>query len=210
MRKERMDMTGMKIGKLKVIKHHPFIGQTKWECLCDCGKTSIVNASALRNGNTSSCGCGMYEKTAIRSTKHGMHDTRIYRIWAGMRSRCTNSSQKLYYRYGGRGIKFCERWKEFTNFYEDMKDGYEDHLTLDRIDTNGNYEKSNCKWSTRSEQGYNKVYNAKLTFKNQTKLRHEWAVLYGIKEETLRYRLSKGWDIETALTKDVIVRKINT
>lgn len=124
-----------------------------WECHCLCGNTTIVDIQALRSGNTTSCGC--YDKE--RRVKHGMHQSRIYRIWGDMKIRCDNPENKSYVTYGGRGITYQSSWSEFENFLEDMQEGYDDNLTLDRINPNGDYSKDNCQWVTKQEQGRNRT-----------------------------------------------------
>lgn len=120
-------------------------------CVCDCGTFRRVTCKNLNNGTSKSCGCSV--KTAAKT--HGMQGTQIYEIWASMKNRCTNPKKKDYKYYGGRGITVCEEWKNsFENFYKDMGDCPEG-MSLDRIDTNGNYELSNCKWSTKKEQSFN-------------------------------------------------------
>ena len=131
--------------------------------------------------------------------KHGMWGTRIYRIWGGMRTRCINPNSPDYKNYGGRGIKVCDRWRDFKNFYEDMKDGYKDNLTIDRINNNGNYELLNCKWRTVKQQSRNTRTNVFYKGKSQI----EWAEEKGINPGTLCERLKNGWSWEKALNTPV-------
>lgn len=152
MGRKAVDLTGLKTGRLTVIK---YFGKDKyshrlWECLCECGNTTIVCAGDLK-GHKQSCGC----LDRDRKTTHGMHKSRIYQIWTDMKSRIDNETHKHYSYYGGRGITYCERWKTFEGFYEDMCEGYLDNLTLDRIDSDGNYCKENCRWATHTTQQHN-------------------------------------------------------
>lgn len=145
-----IDMTGVKSGNLKVICRDGSKGRSAmWRCICDCGNIFSARGGAIRSGATTSCGC-------IRDTQlvtHGMYKTNTYSSWTHMKGRCDNKKFHQFSDYGGRGITYDERWKIFENFYTDMGDcpnGY----TLDRIDVNGDYNKENCKWSSRQEQSY--------------------------------------------------------
>lgn len=126
--------------------------------------------------------------------KHGMNGTRIYREWCHMRERCNSPKHKSFKHYGGRGIKVCDEWNEsFIPFYEwSINNGYNDELTLDRIDTNGNYEPSNCRWITNLEQQRNKSNNRFLEINGEIKTVSEWASMYNLDRHTIYYRLDKG------------------
>lgn len=147
-----IDLAGHKYGRLLVIKQAEIqdSARKKWECLCDCGKTTFVIGNDLRTKKTLSCGCYKVERTKATQTKHGRKGDKIYVIWSNMIARCTKDSPN----YSNRGIKVCDEWRVFENFLRDMGD-CPDGLSLDRIDVNGNYEPSNCRWATRSEQSQN-------------------------------------------------------
>lgn len=147
--KAKLELTGNRYGKLLVIGEYPekIVGRKKvnWECLCDCGKVIITNTANLERGLSQSCGC-------VR-TKHNGKGTRLYRIWAGMKDRCTNINGKYWARYGGRGIMICEEWKKDFTIFRDwaLSHGYEEHLTIDRIDNDKGYFPNNCQWLTLEE-----------------------------------------------------------
>ena len=191
-----VDLIGKKFSRLTVIKRmeNDKYHNTKWLCRCECGNEVVVYALALRSGDTCSCGC-------LRN-KHGLRKSRLYRIWQHIKERCYKPNTKCYNNYGGRGIKMYQEWlDDFMNFYEwAMSNGYKDDLTIDRIDVNGNYEPSNCRWVTQKVQARNTRVNNYITYNGETKCVAEWAEIYNIKPATLSYRLHHGWNIEKALT----------
>lgn len=157
------NIIGNKYERLKVIK---YIGNNKynrsvWECKCDCGKICIADKNVLQQGHKQSCGCLNHENHLFHPNRksHGKCGTRLYRIWKKMKSRCNNKNDIDYKKwYGSRGIKVCDEWQNnFLNFYNwAMNNGYSDSLSIDRINVNGNYEPSNCKWSSDIEQANNR------------------------------------------------------
>lgn len=136
--------------------------------------------------------------------KHGLSHTRLHRIWHSMYCRCNYKSTNGYKNYGGRGITVCNEWigiEGFVRFYNwAIENGYKDGLTLDRINLNGNYEPSNCKWSTPKEQSNHRRNSRYITFNNKTKTAKQWCDLYKISQTTFNDRLNRGWTIEQALT----------
>jgi len=151
------DLTGERFGQLLVKERFPNTkkGPVIWSCICDCGNKSFVATANLRNGTTKSCGCFRKKYVSDKHKTHGMAKTSTYRVWSGMKTRCLNPKSTNYTLYGGRGVLICDRWMLFENFLEDMGNR-PDSMTLDRIDVNGNYEPSNCRWATKKEQGENK------------------------------------------------------
>lgn len=189
------DLTGQKFGKLTVIERAKNRGKViYWLCKCECGGIIEVQSAHLKNGNTKSCGCMKGNK------KHNMSHTRIYKIWKEMRNRCNNKKTNVYKWYGGRGISICSEWDNFNNFQTwAIQNGYNNNLTIDRIDVNGNYEPSNCRWATRKEQANNTTRSIKITINNETHTITEWAKIYNIPAKMIFTRIKRGWDKEEAI-----------
>lgn len=132
---------------------------------------------------------------------HGMSNTRIYQSWSSMKKRCLNTNDPAYKDYGGRGIKVCEEWLDFEKFYQDMKNGYDDRLMLDRIDNDGGYCPKNCRWATRTKQNNNTRRNRYLTYEGKTQTLSQWAREIGVKRSTLAQRFYVyKWDLQKCLT----------
>lgn len=149
---------------------------------------------------------------AIKRTEHGMYKTRLYKIWVNMKSRCNNPNATHYYRYGGRGIKVCEEWSNsFVSFMEwAYNSGYNDNLKIDRIDFNGNYEPSNCRWVTHKKQMNNTSQNVFVTINGETKTLREWSKETGIDERLLGYRFRRGYKGKELLSKKPLNRHKKT
>jgi hypothetical protein len=157
---KRMDLTGQKFGRLTALS---LVGTkstgakaTIWKCRCDCGKETIVSAGSLRNGATKSCGCFRAELNKRRSKgiKHGFARTRVYRIYAGIKQRCYNPKCRIYWKYGGNGIKMADEWLSNPVVFITwaLAHGYNDTLSIDRIDPSKGYTPDNCRWATIIEQ----------------------------------------------------------
>lgn len=204
-----IDLTGQRFGRLTALRrvpgppHAPKL--STWECRCDCGAISIVRGQALRIGKTKSCGClkvDVGRENGLRTRRHGhaVLETRTYRIWSGMKSRCSNATDEDHYRrYGGRGIKVCERWLTFENFLADMGEAPQG-LTLERKDNDGDYELNNCEWATLIKQNNNRSNNRFLTDSNGvTHSLSDWARSAGLTWDQLNGRLRRGMTLEQAL-----------
>lgn len=206
-----VDLTGQQFGRLIVLERY---GYTKdkhitWLCECQCEQKTkvVVSGNHLKRGIIKSCGCLRKECTSQRgknNIKHGQEGTRIYKLWATMKKRCVNPNDVAYKNYGGRGIKICDEWLDFSNFYEwAMNNGYEDTLTIERKDVNGNYCPENCKWATMKEQSNNKRNNHYLEYNGEIKTISQWADKLGISKSTISSRIELGWSTEDILTKPV-------
>lgn len=211
MRKQVYDHSGVRFGMLTAIRlSDDYIkGQGRWLCKCDCGNHSVVLASNLTRNHTTSCGCHKKANFKVMNLTHGAtanQDTRhkkylsSYNIWCGMRQRCYNSNSPAYIYYGGRGIKVCERWHDYSNFVEDMGEKPKG-LSLDRIDNNGDYSPQNCRWASNKEQMRNKSNAHLITYNGETKSLIEWAEHLGVSRGKLHNRIFNGWDIERAFTQ---------
>ncbi len=196
------DLTGKRFGRLTVVKligYDKKSNRTKWECVCDCGNRTVVGASDLKSGNTKSCGCLAREAIGERSFKHGFGtEDRLFRIWCGMRRRCDNEKAQDYERYGARGIRVCQEWEDsFLNFREwALANGYQDNLTIDRKDNNGDYCPENCRWADCLTQNNNRRSNVYLTCDGMTMTIADWARKVGIKPLTIAARKRAGWSDE--------------
>lgn len=186
-------------------------------CDCDCGKEHTVKLTFLVSNHTKSCGCLRDEKARERvierNWKHGESDlknNRLYRIWSAMKSRCYTQYSRSFKDYGGRGIIVCDDWKKDFLIFKDwaLNNGYSDDLSIDRVDVNGNYEPSNCRWATNQQQARNRRNNrmdtVKITAFGETKSALDWLddPRCDLKTTTgIIYRIGAGWTPEEAISK---------
>ena len=196
-----IDLTGQRFGKLIVIKYlyTDKYRRTIWLCQCDCGNLKAIPSVNLRKGITKSCGCYNNEK----NLRHGQFGTRLYSTWSKMIERCHNKKYAQYKNYGERGIRVCDEWKnDFVAFYNwAMANGYKDNLTIDRIDNNGNYEPSNCRWATIQQQQNNRRNNRVFIINGEKLTMAEVARKYQINYKSLKTKMRKNIDILTAITE---------
>ena len=193
-----INLAGRRFGRLTAIERVASTkAQAQWRCVCDCGKETVVRSQDLRNGHTKSCGCYGLEVSASHTPSFSTHKesrSRLYRVWIGMKGRCNNCENKDYSYYGGRGIKVCQEWDTSYEAFRKwaLASGYQDALTIDRIDVNGNYCPENCRWVDMKTQMNNTRANRRITQNGETRTMAEWAERTGIAYETIRYRATSG------------------
>ena len=194
-----IDLTGEQFGRFVVVRRikNDGRGNACWHCLCLCGEEVMVRGSHLRSGTIISCGC--YRKEA--RTTHGCTGIPEYNAYMAMLSRCSNPRHPEYKRYGGRGIRVYDRWRNsFELFLADMGPRPSSKHSLDRIDNDGDYEPINCRWATQIEQQNNRRNNRILTYGEKSLTIAQWVRKTGIPRRTIYYRLDKGWPIEMILS----------
>lgn len=201
MARTRINHTGERYGRLVVetFHHQGVRRESYWLCRCDCGETHIVAWGNLRSGDVKSCGCLHDEVAGAARRRHGMTDSRTYKIWKAMRRRCRNPSNANWTRYGGRGIRVCDRWAIFENFLTDMGDCPSQDHSIDRVNNDGHYEPGNCRWATRHMQSRNRRDNRLLKVDGQVLTITDCAALFGRATKTIRDRLSRGVSVDVAV-----------
>lgn len=168
----------------------------KWLARCDCGTEKLVKGAALRSGTSTSCGCKRVESTST----HGMAYTPTWFTWSAMKHRCTNPASSSFHRYGGRGIKVCDRWLRFDHFLADMGEKPSSEHSLDRIDNERGYEPGNCRWATREEQMNNTRSNVFIEFMGQRLTIADWSRKTGLSAKVIQRRPKRGWPTVDVLT----------
>lgn len=202
-----IDLTGSRFGRLVVIRRGEDYVSPKgyvavnWVCQCDCGNQTVVRGCNLKSGASTSCGCERVDHPNRRT--HGQKNTRLYQTWKGMKDRCYRENNASWPEYGGRGITVCDEWRDsFEAFYDwSMKNGYNDSLTIDRVDNDAGYGPDNCRWVDTVSQQNNKRNNHIIEFNGERHTMAEWSRISGVEYHKLKDRINKcGWDVERALT----------
>jgi len=184
-------LKGRKFNRLTVISEYGRSARNDilWLCKCDCGKEVIQPTRKLKRGEVKSCGCYRNECVKNRKTTHGYSNTPTYRSWNSMIMRCVNKNNNQYYRYGSRNISVCDRWiNSFENFLHDMGER-PPGASLDRIDNNGNYEPSNCRWATAKQQQRNRNCNLIFTYNGENRTLSEWCEILNMDSRKVRNKL---------------------
>lgn len=203
-----IDLTGKRVGRLIVLDraddHIAYNGRRRimWRCKCDCGKETVVRGDHLRSGRIRSCGCFLSDTAKDTRSIHNESKTHLYGVWSAMKHRCNNPNATHYEDYGGRGISVCDEWRsDYTAFRNwALLTGYQEGLTIDRIDNNGNYCPENCRWVTSVAQANNRRSNIMVTFNGETHNLKQWSDILGIRYGKLHQRFAAGWTPEKAFT----------
>lgn len=198
------DMKGMRFSRLLVLgqSDSDANGNAKWNCVCDCGTKTTVYGFNLRNGESSSCGCYSLETLLKYATKHGQSHGPEWTSWSDMKRRCFNKNMVRYPHYGGRGITVCDQWiHSFETFLKDMGPKPTPKYTLERVDNDGNYEPSNCRWATRQEQNHNRQQTVWVVYKGK-----KMSLMQAIRSSgndiwwgTVKTRIDRGWPVKKAI-----------
>lgn len=202
------DSIGEIFGRLTVEKvGHAFVGKSfvsVVEAKCACGGVWVGEINSLRSGTTKSCGCWNLDALTARNTKHGMSGTPEHHAWKGMKKRCLNAQGKDFHLYQGKGIRVCDRWLDsFDNFYADMGEKPSPKHSIERRDSDKNYEPSNCYWGTPMQQARNTSRNVFYKYEGSSKTLKEWCDELNLPYYTIKSRLADGWDVVKAFESPV-------
>lgn len=195
----RIEMKGKKVGRLLVTGYaYTKDKRAYWNCLCDCGVNLVVIGKSLRQEKTQSCGCLQIDRARKANTTHGLRNHRLWRIWQAMKNRTTNKNGTHWKYYGGKGIKVCDEWLEFQPFHDwAMMNGHQKSLSIERKDGGKDYEPSNCRWATNTEQQRNKSNNVKFLGETAAEASRRLNGCRGLVQNRIRLL---GWDIKRAFT----------
>jgi hypothetical protein len=195
-------LEGLRSGRLTIKKR---VGRSDdgydwlWLSVCDCGRKKKIRGRSLTKSNpTLSCGCLQKEQASDANRTHGGSGSPEYKVWSGMRTRCTNPKQASFKDYGKRGINVCERWKDFSKFLEDMGLRPTPKHTIERVDNDKGYGPDNCKWLPKKDQGKNKTTTQWVTYRKERRTLAEWCDLLDLPLTTIRMRLWRGWAVSEA------------
>lgn len=205
------NIINMEYGRLKCIEYRGSLKRTTyWLFQCQCGTYKVIRSNDVKNGSSQSCGCLLSETTTKNKTKHGLRYLPEYKTLMDMIARCYNPNNKHYHRYGGRGIRICQRWlNSKEDFIEDMGPKPTPKHSIDRIDVNGDYTPENCRWATSEEQNNNRRDNHHIEYNGETKTASQWGRVFNIHPTIITGRLKLGWSIDEALNTKVEKRNKN-
>lgn len=208
-----VSLNGRRFGRLLVLcRAENLHNRVAWKCICNCGNIKTATSSDLKSGKVLSCGCLRKEtaaKTGKSNTMHGMTKTRLWQIWSSMKQRCHNKNSPHYQNYGARGITVCDEWKQgFEAFGEwALSNGYQDNLTLDRIDNNLGYYPDNCRWATWKQQENNRRDTVMVVIGGLERTLTDWSEFSGIARATLSERIRNNWPEHELLIKPDFANK---
>lgn len=201
---KKLELTGRTFGHYKVLGiSEPRNGKRTWKCKCLlCGRIKDVTTNGLTSGRQQSCGCQSYKGKSNGQYAHGLSGHKLNKLWRNIKTRCYNPNSRAYKYYGARGIAVCDEWKnDFKSFYEwCISHGYKDGLTIERINYDGNYEPSNCKFISFQEQQRNKHTTISITYNGETKCLAEWCRILNLNYDRTISRIHNGWSVEEAFT----------
>lgn len=197
---------GQRYGKLTVLALGKASNRSKdrmWLCQCDCGNTKLANDMRLKNGYIRSCGCLVSQKAKEAQTTHGLSKTPLYAVWRGIKARCNNPNCKAYSNYGGRGITVCDEWNNsFESFMEwAVSNGYNESLSIDRIDNDKGYYPYNCRWVDVYVQANNMSHNKRFSYNGETHTLADWSRILNVNYTSLKKRYDSGWSVEDIVNK---------
>lgn len=207
------NLEGQTFGRLTVISYAGKSTSKRclWRCRCKCGNETVLLSASLGEGRTQSCGCLTRQRTVERNTIHNLTGSAEHNVWMAMLRRCSDSKQRCFSSYGGRGITVCDRWKDsFQNFLEDMGERPSKHHSIEREDNDGHYCPENCVWALPDKQSRNTRRTRMLTHDGKTMCLSDWAKEAGISKVTLSDRLKAGWSVSKALQKKVTKARLLT
>lgn len=201
------NILGQKFGRLEVIASADSnsCGQARWSCRCECGGECVVVGGKLRSGHTQSCGCLQSERTKAAATTHALSGHPLYFVWKNMMARCFKRDNPHFRNWGGRGITVCDKWRTLEGFIEDMFPSFRSEMSIDRIDNDGNYEPSNCRWATKTQQGRNTRRSIVAETEFGSFQIGDASERFGISKKVLDWRVRKGWSPQRMLQS--VVRK---
>lgn len=213
-------LIGQKFNYLTVSEVIIINNQNRLKCVCDCGKTIVVEPYMLKKGSVKSCGCyknqllNEFNKNRVRipwNKNNNMGAHPLHGTWSQMLYRCENPKSTMYKHYGAKGIKVCTEWHDFWKFVEwsESIGGRPEGYSIDRIDVNGNYEPNNCRWANKDIQSRNTSRNIYITYNGKTQVLKDWAIELGIPVKTLAYRYKKGFPLEQMMSTEKFTKSRN-
>lgn len=202
----KVDLTGFKNGRLTVMSLHSTGQHTKWNCLCECGKSFVSESYTIKTGKVKSCGCYRVDETTARKTNHGYRHHPLYDIWCHIKDRCLNPNNPAYHNFGGRGINICKEWTADVKCFVEWGIGnnWAKGLDIDRKDNDKGYSPDNCRIVTRSVNSYNRRTNVIVQYNGRSYNTKELEEISGISANRILRRIRDyKWSVEDAVTRPI-------